>query len=167
MNRPEQQSVDFTELTAHVVSSYVAHNSVQSADLPGVIASVHAALQGLVATKAPEPEKPQPAVSIRKSVTPDFLISLEDGKPYKSLKRHLTKRGLTPDQYRAKWDLPRDYPMVAASYAQRRSELAKSAGLGQIRSKAAALKAKTNETVAIADPKPKRRTAAKKPKSKA
>ena len=136
MDQPEQQ-LDFASITADIVSSYVANNSVHRADLPNVIASVHAALQGLVAPKPVEPEKPQPPVSIRKSITPDFLISLEDGKKYKSLKRHLGRLGLTPDQYRAKWELPADYPMVAPNYAAKRSELAKSSGLGHQRRKAA------------------------------
>ena len=130
MDQPEQQ-IDFASITADIVSSYVANNSVHRAELPNVIASVHAALQGLVAPKPAEPEKPQPPVSIRKSITPDFLISLEDGKKYKSLKRHLRRLGLTPDQYRAKWELPAEYPMVAPNYALQRSELAKSSGLGQ------------------------------------
>ena len=92
MDQPEQQ-VDFASITADIVSSYVANNSVHRAELPNVIASVHAALQGLVAPKPAEPKRPQPPVSIRKSITPDFLISLEDGKKYKSLKRHLRRLG--------------------------------------------------------------------------
>jgi predicted transcriptional regulator len=130
MDQPEQQ-IDFASITADIVSSYVANNSVHRAELPNVIASVHAALQGLVAPKPAEPAKPQPPVSIRKSITPDFLISLEDGKKYKSLKRHLRRLGLTPNEYRVKWELPADYPMVAPNYALQRSELAKSSGLGQ------------------------------------
>jgi predicted transcriptional regulator len=166
MDQADQKRVDFVELTADIVSSYVTHNSVQSADLAGLIASVHAALQGLGTTKQPEAERPQPAVPIRKSVTPDFLISLEDGKPYKTLKRHLAKLGLTPEEYREKWGLPRDYPMVAANYAQRRSELAKGLGLGQSRRQAAA--ASVDEAVNVPtepEAKPKRRTAAKKAKA--
>ena len=120
------------KLTADVVAAYVTKNSVRPLDLPELIASVHAALKGLNAPQV-EPEKLQPPVSIKKSVTPDFIISLEDGRPYKSLRRHLTGRGLTPDQYREKWGLPRDYPMVAPNYAKHRSELAKSLGLGQLR----------------------------------
>lgn len=168
MDQADQKRVDFVELTADIVSSYVTHNSVQSGDLAGLIASVHAALQGLGTTKQPEAERPQPAVPIRKSVTPDFLISLEDGKPYKTLKRHLAKLGLTPEEYREKWGLARDYPMVAANYAQRRSELAKGLGLGQSR-KAAASSPSADETVsapADTDAKPKRRAAAKKKSSK-
>jgi predicted transcriptional regulator len=147
MNQPEQPASNLTELTAEIVSSYVTHNSVQSADLAALIAAVHGALQGLGASKQPETERPQPAIPIRKSVTPDFLISLEDGKPYKTLKRHLAKLGLTPEEYREKWGLPRDYPMVAANYAQRRSELAKGLGLGQSRKQAAAASASVQETV--------------------
>jgi predicted transcriptional regulator len=130
-------STNFVELTADLVSAYVSNNSVQRGELPAVIEAVHTALQGLVAPKQPEQERPEPAVPIRRSITPDYLISLEDGKRYKSLKRHLAGRGLTPDTYRAKWGLPSDYPMVAANYAKRRSELAKSMGLGQIRRKGA------------------------------
>jgi predicted transcriptional regulator len=166
MDQSEQLTVDFAGITADIVSSYVANNSVHRSDLPSVIASVHAALLGLVTPKQSEVEKQQPAISIRKSVTPDFLISLEDGKPYKTLKRHLSKLGLTPEEYRKKWGLPVDYPMVAASYTQRRSELAKDIGLGQVRNKRAAAKAKApsnDETVSAPDEaaKPKRRAPAK------
>jgi predicted transcriptional regulator len=167
MDQPDQPNVDLTGITADIVASYVANNSVQSTDLPAMIVSVHAALQGLVAPQKIETEKQQPAVSIRKSVTPDFLISLEDGKPYKTLKRHLSTLGITPAAYRAKWGLPSDYPMVAATYAQRRSELAKGLGLGQKRGLAAAAKAAAmpkDETVTSEAPKPKRRASAKKPK---
>jgi predicted transcriptional regulator len=135
MDQPEQPTAGFTEMTAEVVSAYIANNSIQRGDLTGLIISVHEAFQALVAPKKPAPAKPEPAVSIRKSVTPDFLISLEDGRKYKSLKRHLRGLGLTPEEYRTKWNLPHDYPMVAPGYAQRRSELAKSMGLGQARSK--------------------------------
>src|ERR671916_3177495 len=124
---------DFTALTAEVVSAYVARNALPPADIPDLIASVHRALQGLSAPPQAEPEKREPPVSIRKSITPDFLVSLEDGRRYKSLKRHLKGRGLSPEQYREKWGLPRDYPMVAPNYAKQRSELAKALGLGQLR----------------------------------
>ena len=134
----DKPDADFTDLTVDIVSAYVANNSVHRGDLPAIIASVHHALKGLAVPKAPEPEKPEPAVSIRRSITPDYLISLEDGKRYKSLKRHLAGRGMTPDEYRAKWGLPADYPMVSPNYAKQRSELAKSIGLGQLRSRAAA-----------------------------
>ncbi len=131
-------SSGFVELTAEIVSAFVANNAVAILDLPKVIASVHGALASLDAPKAEAaPERPVPPVSIKKSITPDYLISLEDGRQYKSLKRHLSGRGLTPQQYRTKWGLPADYPMVAASYAKQRSELAKALGLGRLRSKPA------------------------------
>jgi predicted transcriptional regulator len=126
---------DLVELTSEIVSAYVTHNKVSSDDLPSVITSVHAALQGLDQEKQREPEKPVPMVPIKRSITADYLISLEDGRRYKSLKRHLTGRGLTPQQYKEKWGLPKDYPMVAPNYAQQRSELAKALGLGQQRRK--------------------------------
>ncbi|MBF9235356.1 MucR family transcriptional regulator [Microvirga alba] len=164
MDLPQPPAVDFTGLTADIISAYVTKNSVRSADLPVLITSVHAALQGLVAPKQPKAEKPQPAVSIRKSVTPDFIYSLEDGKPYRTLKRHLTGQGLTPDAYREKWGLPQDYPMVASNYAKRRSELAKSAGLGQLRGRHAAAKSAAQDAVSASGEatKPKRRAPAKK-----
>ena len=127
------------ELAADIVAAFVSNNAVSVADLPSLISSVYASITGLTAP-APEPEaeKPVPPVSIKKSVTPDYIISLEDGRQYKSLKRHLTGRGLTPAEYRTKWGLPTDYPMVAASYAAMRSELAKSIGLGRKRAESEA-----------------------------
>jgi len=120
--------------TAEIVAAYVSKNHVPRDELAGLIASVFGAL-GLSATVADEPvvaEPLVPAVPVRKSVTPDYLICLEDGKQFKSLKRHLmTHYDLTPEAYRQKWGLPADYPMVAASYAAKRSELAKSIGLGR------------------------------------
>jgi predicted transcriptional regulator len=125
---------ELTELTADIVSAYVSNNAVNSSSLPEIISSVYGALTSLLAPPpAPEAERPTPAVPVKKSVTPDYLISLEDGRRYKSLKRHLNGRGLTPDQYRAKWGLTPDYPMVAANYAKQRSELARSMGLGRKR----------------------------------
>jgi predicted transcriptional regulator len=121
------------ELTADVVAAYVKNNPVPVADLPKLIADVYTAL-GLVNGAAPaEVVEPQtPAVPIKKSVTPDYIISLEDGTKFKSLKRPLMARyGMTPDEYRAKWNLPRDYPMVAPNYAASRSALAKTMGLGR------------------------------------
>jgi predicted transcriptional regulator len=164
MDQPEQP-LDFASITADIVSSYVANNSVHRGDLPTVIASVHAALLGLTTPKQEESEKSQPAVSIRKSITPDFLISLEDGKKYKTLKRHLGKLGLTAEEYRAKWGLPADYPMVAPNYAAKRSELARSSGLGQQRRKTAAKAVAAPEDTATAPAeasKPKRRAPSKK-----
>ena len=151
----EAQSTNFLELAADLVAAYVSKNNVPVSELPNVIASVHAALSGLV-KEAPAqpagPEKPTPA-QVKKSITPDALISFEDGKSYKTLRRHLTIRGLTPEGYRAKYGLPSDYPMTSASYSAQRSELARSPGLGQQRRKAAPKAADTAETVSEA-PKP-------------
>lgn len=127
------------DLAAQIVSAYVVKNSVRPTELPDLIASVHKALGDLQKPATPEPAPLTPAVSIRKSITPDYLISLEDGRHYRTLKRHLSGLGLTPDQYRAKWGLPRDYPMVAASYSQRRSEMALALGLGNKSQKQAAV----------------------------
>ncbi len=124
---------DLTTLTAEVVSAYVAKNALPPADIPDLIGSVHRAIQGLSAPQQAEPEKREPPVPIKKSITPEFLISLEDGRRYKTLRRHLKGRGLTPEQYRGKWGLPLDYPMVAPNYAKQRSELARTSGLGQSR----------------------------------
>jgi predicted transcriptional regulator len=122
------------ELTAEIVSAYVSNNPVPAGALPELIASVAASLSGLVNGAAPaetvEPQKP--AVPIKKSVTPDYIISLEDGRKFKSLKRHLqTSYGMTPDEYRAKWNLPTEYPMVAPNYSAVRSTMAKTIGLGR------------------------------------
>jgi predicted transcriptional regulator len=164
MDQPEQQ-LDYTSITADIVSSYVANKSVHRSDLSSIIAAVHAALKGLTAPTQAEPEKPEPRISIRKSVTPDFLISLEDGKKYKTLKRHLRNFGLTAEEYRAKWGLPTAYPMVASNYAAKRSELARSSGLGQQRRKTTAKAVvATEETVRapVETAKPRRRAPSKK-----
>jgi predicted transcriptional regulator len=125
---------ELVSLTAELVSAYVGNNAVQQSDLPQLIATVHASLSGLGSQKPVESaERPNPPVAIKKSITPDYLVSLEDGRRYKSLKRHLAGRGLTPEQYRRKWGLAGDYPMVAPNYAKQRSELAKAAGLGRKR----------------------------------
>lgn len=124
---------NFIELTAEVVAAFVMHNPIQKGDLPELIASVHNSLTLLANPKSPDAEKPVPAVPVKKSISPDYLISLEDGRRYKSLKRHLSGRGLTPERYREKWGLSPDYPMVAPNYAKQRSELAKSMGLGRQR----------------------------------
>jgi predicted transcriptional regulator len=123
-------------LTADIVAAHVSNNSVAVSDLPILIQNVHGALAGLGAA-APEPEvKQEPAVSIRSSIKPDYIVCLEDGKKLKMLKRHLmTHYSLTPDQYRAKWNLPADYPMVAPNYAEQRRTLAKKIGLGTKRRK--------------------------------
>jgi predicted transcriptional regulator len=145
------QEVDFVALAADVVSAYVANNSVPAADLAGLIGAVHTAFVSLgQPAAAKEAEKPVPLMPIKKTVTPDYLISLEDGRQYKSLKRHLSTRGLTPEEYRRKWGLPHDYPMVAANYAAQRSELAKSIGLGRSRPVAAAAKRAPSDAVVTA-----------------
>jgi predicted transcriptional regulator len=145
---PDETKRSTVELAADIVSAFVSNNSVPVADLPKLIANVHAALEN---TGHPvhqqEEAKPTPAVSVRKSITPDYIISLEDGKPYKSMKRHLARLGLTPDAYREKWNLGSSYPMVAPNYAARRSEMAKNMGLGQQRSRAAQAKAAHDDAV--------------------
>ena len=124
---------DKISLSAEIVAAYVTHNSVPAGGLADLIHSVHAALSNLGAvTAAPKPEPSVPAVSIRKSITPEYLVCLDDGRKLKTLKRHLAHLGMTPDQYRMKWALPVAYPMVAPAYAAKRSELAKTMGLGQL-----------------------------------
>jgi predicted transcriptional regulator len=123
------------ELVVEIVSAYISNNTVATADLPAVISSIHNALTHAGSgadTKAAEAAPLSPAVPIRKSIFPDYIVCLEDGKKLKMLKRHLsTAYNMTPDQYRAKWKLPHDYPMVAPNYAQERSALARSIGLGR------------------------------------
>src|SRR5215212_480853 len=136
------------DLAADIVSAFLSHNNVSAEDLPSLISQVHTALENLGKPAQKEPEKLVPLVSIKKSITPDYLISLEDGKRYKSLKRHLAGRGLTPEQYREKWNLPSDYPMTAPSYSAKRSELARSLGLGQKRQGTTKQAAKTASTSA-------------------
>ena len=128
-------SGNYIELTASIVSAYVSNNAVASSDIPGLINQVHTALLRVsTGTSDAQPEPLKPAVSIKKSITPDYLVCLEDGKKFKSLKRHLrTQYNMTPEQYRDKWSLAPDYPMVAPNYAQARSQLAKQMGLGQQR----------------------------------
>ena len=152
---------DYIEITADIVSAYVSKNSVRAAELPGLIHSIHSTLAKVVSGAAEAPkEELHPPVPIKKSITPDFLISLEDGKRYKSLKRHLSGRGLTPDQYREKWGLARDYPMVAPNYAKQRSELAKSLGLGQLRRERAQAKDATPDAVSSGSGSGRRKKAA-------
>jgi predicted transcriptional regulator len=126
-------------LTTGIIAAFVVRNRIAASELPDVIRAVHQALAGLEPPDAPgTPETQKPtAAQIRKSITPGALISFEDGRPYRVLKRHLTTRGLTPAQYRAKWGLPADYPMTAADYAQRRRDVAKAIGLGKRRTREA------------------------------
>ena len=144
----EAEATDYTGLTTNLVSAYVSNNRVPPAELPALIASMHAALGGLGrgdATQAPPTQK-MTAAQIRKSITPDALISFIDGKPYKTLKRHLTGNGITVEQYCERFGLPRDYPMTAASYSEMRAGLARSLGLGQRRRKAVPEAADLSET---------------------
>ena len=128
---------DLAGMVAEIVSAYVSSNPISSQDLPALIRTVHTALLEVSNQQHPAVSRDgglEPAVAIKKSVTPDYIVCLEDGKKFKSLKRHLrTRYGLTPDEYRAKWGLPHDYPMVAPNYAKERSNLAKRMGLGLAR----------------------------------
>lgn len=125
---------DYMALTAEIVAAYVSRNSLPAGELPDLLRAVHDRLQSIVFAPTDEPtqEPPKPAVPVKKSVHQDYIVCLESGKRFKSLKRHLaTAYGLTPDQYRTKWDLPKDYPMVAPAYASTRSTLARQMGLGR------------------------------------
>jgi len=134
-----ENDTDSVKLASDIVAAYVANNSVPRAELPTLIAEVHAAIGRLRNGVAQEPEvKPTPAVPVKQSVTPDHIVCLDDGKRFKSLKRHLAiHHGMTPEEYRQKWDLAPDYPMVAPAYAAARSLLAKSMGLGRKRAQQA------------------------------
>ena len=127
------ETPELIEMTAEIVAAYASTNFVAASEVTGLIHSVHRALSGLSAGAGVVEAAPkEPAVPIKKSITPDHLICLEDGRKFKSLKRHLrTKYDLTPEDYRSKWGLPKDYPMVAPNYARARSDLAKQMGLGQ------------------------------------
>ena len=126
---------EFIGLTANIVSGYVSNNTVPATDIPGLINQVHAALVRVSGGHAEAPSDAlKPAVPVKKSITPEYIVCLEDGKKFKSLKRHLrTQYNITPEQYREKWSLPPDYPMVAPNYAAARSQLARQMGLGQQR----------------------------------
>ena len=128
-------SETYIELTAEIVSAYVSNNPVSASELPGLINQVHSALTRVSGGSIDVPIEPlKPAVPVKKSISPDHIVCLEDGKKFKSLKRHLrTQYNMTPEQYREKWGLPPDYPMVAPNYAEARSQLAKQMGLGQQR----------------------------------
>ena len=125
----ENPGSDLTQQTVDVVSAYVANNNVRTEDLANLINTVRAALSS-AGTSPAAPARAEPPMPWKKAIKPDFIISFEDGKQYKSMKRHLTRHGLTPQQYREKWGLPKDFPMVAPNYAAARSELAKKLGLG-------------------------------------
>ncbi|RWG71412.1 MAG: transcriptional regulator [Mesorhizobium sp.] len=127
----ENSRSQLIELTADIVSAYVGNNPVPVGSLPELIASVNLSLLKIGGSAEPETPDREPAVNPKRSVFPDYIICLEDGKKFKSLKRHLALHGLTPDEYREKWGLARDYPMVAPNYAAQRSALAKSSGLGR------------------------------------
>jgi predicted transcriptional regulator len=132
MTETTDLTVDLLALTADIVAAHVSNNNVPVNDLPGLIGGVHAALSGLASAPVAIDEEPVPAVSIRASVKPDYIVCLEDGKKLKMLKRHLmTHFQMTPDDYRAKWKLPADYPMVAPNYAEKRRSLAHQIGLGR------------------------------------
>ena len=131
MNDNEAAEDTLLTLTADIVAAHVSNNSVAVNDLPNLIQNVHSALSGISRSGAAPEAKPEPKVSIRSSIKPDYIVCLEDGKKLKMLKRHLmTHYNMTPDQYRQKWGLSADYPMVAPNYAEQRRRLAKSIGLG-------------------------------------
>ena len=132
----QMEKSELVELTADIVSAYVSNNTVVAGDLPALINDVHDALsKATLRSTQPPVEALKPAIPVKKSVTPDYIICLEDGKKFKSLKRHIrTHYNLSPEEYREKWGLPHDYPMVAPNYAAARSDLAKKMGLGQRRS---------------------------------
>jgi predicted transcriptional regulator len=136
MNGNEDAEDTLLTLTADIVAAHVSNNSVAVNDLPNLIQNVHSALAGISGSRAAPEAKPEPKVSIRSSIKPDYIVCLEDGKKQKMLKRHLmTNHGMTPDEYRQKWGLAADYPMVAPNYAEQRRTLAKSIGLGTKRRK--------------------------------
>jgi predicted transcriptional regulator len=149
MSETDTDKARLITLAADIVSAYVSNNHVQSAELPKLLSDVHEAICGVSTNGAATAEAGPPkatAQEIRRSVTADYLVSFEDGKQYKTLRRHLTLRGLSPEQYRAKWGLAPDYPMTSQSYSEQRSELARALGLGQQRRKGAAKSAAADVT---------------------
>lgn len=148
---------DLVSLSVELVSAYVTNNTVTASELPKLLSDIHGVLRAMNAGIGQEPaeEKLVPAVPVKKSVSPDSIICLEDGKAFKSLKRHLqTRYGLTPRQYREKWNLPADYPMVAPNYAAARSALAKAAGLGQLRAAKASTADRGSSEIQAPEPTP-------------
>lgn len=146
----EENQADLIELTAEIVSAYVQKNAVPVAGLPDLIESVNLALSQVKSPAVVQQEAQKPAVNPKRSVFPDYIISLEDGKKYKSLKRHLrTAHNISPEEYREKWGLPKDYPMVAPSYSATRSALAKSLGLGRKTASTPAKKAQTRRRAKV------------------
>ncbi|RST31687.1 transcriptional regulator [Sphingomonas ginkgonis] len=144
MNDNDNNQETLITLTADIVAAHVSNNSVSVNDLPQLIQNVHGALAGLGGTQAAPEAKPEPKVPVRTSVKPDYIVCLEDGKKLKMLKRHLmTHYNMTPEQYRTKWGLAADYPMVAPNYAEQRRTLAKSIGLGTKRRKSAGARARS------------------------
>ena len=142
MNGNEDTEDTLLTLTADIVAAHVSNNSVAVNDLPNLIQNVHSALTGISGSRSAPEARPEPKVSVRASIKPDYIVCLEDGKKQKMLKRHLmTNHGMTPDEYRQKWGLPGDYPMVAPNYAEQRRTLAKSIGLGTKRRKTRTKKA--------------------------
>ena len=171
MSEPDIDKARFITLAADIVSAYVSNNHVQSVELPKLLSDVHEAIIGVSGANGPVAEVGPPkatAQEIRRSVTADYLISFEDGKQYKTLRRHLTLRGLTPEQYRAKWGLAPDYPMTSQSYSEQRSELARALGLGQQRRKSVAKSAAPEPEPAVTEEGPAESEAeapAKKPRA--
>ncbi len=150
MTEASEYDSTLVTLTADIVAAHVTNNSVALGDLPSLIQNVHAALSNLGNADTPPEAKLEPAVSIRSSVKPDYIVCLEDGKKLKMLKRHLmTHYQLTPAEYRAKWNLPSDYPMVAPSYAEKRRALAKKIGLGRKPKAAPVPELKTRKRAAV------------------
>lgn len=128
----EMDRIDMLYIAADIVTAYVGKNEIPAKDIPGLLDTVFKSVQSLANPERSEQERPVPAISVEESVTDNFIFSLEDGQPYKSLKRHLrSKYNMTPEDYRKRWDLPPDYPMVAPAYARQRSSLAKKSGLGK------------------------------------
>ncbi len=128
----EMDRIDMLYIAADIVTAYVGRNDIPAKDIPELLDTVFRSVQSLAHPETTDAEKPEPAIAVEQSVTDEYIYSLEDGQPYKSLKRHLrTRYNMTPEDYRARWGLPPDYPMVAPAYARQRSKLAKKSGLGK------------------------------------